>query len=43
MKNSKGLPVGIQVAALPFKEEEILDLMQIIETGVKFDYETNFE
>jgi len=30
MVNSKGLPVGIQIAALPYQEETILYVMSVL-------------
>ena len=36
MEGSEGLPVGVQVASVSWKEEKILQVMKIIETGVKF-------
>lgn len=35
MIDSAGLPVGVQIAAMPFKDEECLALMQHIETIMK--------
>lgn len=35
MKGSEGLPVGIQVAALPWMDEEVFEIMKLIENEVK--------
>lgn len=36
IKNSEGLPVGIQVAALPWMEEHVISVMKLIETNVHY-------
>ena len=36
MKNSAGLPVGVQVVGPPFAEENIVELLKIIEANVQF-------
>lgn len=36
MKKSEGMPVGIQIAALPYKDEIIVELMRTIEGRCKF-------
>jgi Asp-tRNA(Asn)/Glu-tRNA(Gln) amidotransferase A subunit family amidase len=36
MKDSAGLPVGIEICSLPFKEELILKIMKVIEKGARF-------
>jgi len=33
MKGSEGLPIGVQVATLPFQDEKCLRVMKILETG----------
>ena len=35
-ENSKGLPVSVQVISLPFREEEVVEGMRILETESKF-------
>ena len=35
MQGSQGLPVGVQVAALPWHDEKCLRVMQAIENGVR--------
>ena len=35
MKGSEGLPVNVQVAALPWQEEMVLRVMKEIENGVR--------
>ena len=39
MKDSKGLPVGVQVFTLPFEDEKALAVMKILEDVYKFDRE----
>lgn len=36
-RDSEGLPVGVQVAAPPWREDRVLAVMQAIESGVKGD------
>ena len=36
LENSQGLPVGVLVSTLPFKEELCLNIMKQIEDGVNF-------
>ena len=36
MKNSAGLPIGVQVASLPYKDELVLRIMKEIEIEVDF-------
>lgn len=36
MKSSKGLPMGVEVCCLPYKDEQVLRIMEIIEKGAKF-------
>ena len=36
MKNSAGLPVGIQVAALPWMDEDVFEVMKVIEKEVQY-------
>jgi len=36
MKGSKGMPLGVQVACLPFEEEKCMSLMRQLEEKVKF-------
>ena len=35
MVGSEGLPLNVQVVALPWQEEQVLRVMKEIETGVK--------
>lgn len=37
MIGSAGLPIGIQVASLPFHEEKIIQVMKVLEKGLKFN------
>jgi len=36
MKNSIGLPIGLQVVSAPWKDEKVLAVMKIIEDLTKF-------
>ena len=36
MKDSEGMPVGIQIAAIPKKDENILYIMKILEEKLRF-------
>ena len=31
MKNSEGLPIGIQIVGLPYQDEKIIEVMKLIE------------
>ena len=37
MEQSVGLPIGVQVASLPFKDELVLRIMKEIEMEITFD------
>lgn len=37
IKESKGLPMGIQVAALPWMDEKCIPIMKLIEGAVNFE------
>jgi fatty acid amide hydrolase len=43
MKNSAGLPVGVQIASFPWREETCIKLMKIIEKEVKVDFRSSFQ
>ena len=36
MENSKGLPIGIQVSGLPWTDEKVFKVMEVIEQGVNY-------
>lgn len=36
MIGSEGMPVGVQVISLPYRDEQVLGLMKLIEDEVKF-------
>lgn len=35
-KESKGMPIGIQVVGKPWKEEEVLEVMKAVEKTVNY-------
>lgn len=37
MSGTKGLPMGVQVAALPWMDEKCFPVMKLIEEAVKFE------
>ena len=37
MEESKGLPIGVQVACLPYRDEMVLRIMKEVETEICFD------
>ena len=37
MEGAKGLPVGVQVACLPYRDEMALRIMKEVETEICFD------
>jgi len=39
--DNEGLPVGVQVAALPFREDILIEAMQIIEELMPFTHKPN--
>lgn len=43
MKNSAGLPVGIQVCGLPWKDELVMKIMSEIESEIKEDFRCEFQ
>ncbi len=43
MKGSKGLPVGVQVVALPWNDELLIEVMKLIENGVEETFECKFQ
>ena len=36
MKNSEGIPFGLQVVSLPFKDEQVLNVMKLVESVFEF-------
>ena len=36
MKDSEGLPIGVQVVSTPFNEEKILYVMKVLEDKLEF-------
>lgn len=36
MKESAGLPVGVQIVGMPYKEEEVIGVMKILEARSNF-------
>lgn len=43
MKNSQGLPVGIQICGLPWKDELVMKVMREIEKDIKEDFKCKFQ
>ena len=35
-RSNEGLPIGVQIAGLPFAEESVLDVAEIIEQAIKW-------
>ena len=42
MKDSKGLPIGIQITSLPFEDEKALAVMKILEDHFKFSEKVQY-
>ena len=43
MKGSEGLPIGVQIASLPWMEEKCIKIMEILEKGVNEDFNCPFQ